>query len=388
VSKPLKIQIVSWRDPKNPKAGGAEVCLTEIANRLNRQFGHSFSWFAPKFEGGLDQDKADHIQIERYGFFGAIHLSAFLRFFPKWSQTADFYIEDYHGVSLGISTYLSKPSLILVHEVAGPIWKEMWKFPLSTIGYYLEKIVLYFLKDSHFIAVSESTKRDLVAHGISPLNISRISEGSNLTPVDKPWPRKERKDQFVFVGRICKMKRVDLVLGAFAELRTYYPDSKLVLAGSMDPDFKQEYEFLISSLKLSNNVVLAGFVTVQEKAKLLQESVALVSGSMHEGFGLIVVEANSQGTPAVTFNVPGYRDLIENGKNGYMVEYPDIKALAGRMRELLGMDLERFRELCSSSLEISKKYSWDQSAADFNAIISKVCEQWKLKSNPSSQKAD
>lgn len=368
----MKIQIVSWRDPKNPKAGGAEVCLTEIARRLSQKFGHSFHWFAPEFQGAKIKESHDGIQIERFGFFGLVHLWTFFRFFPRWSQTSDFYIEDYHGVSLGISAYLSKPSVILVHEVAGEIWKQMWKFPFSWIGYYLEKIVLHFLKNSWFIAVSESTRRDLIQHGISPARIFLISEGSNLPPVDKPKARKERKEQFVFVGRICKMKRVDLLLGAFAELLTFYPDARLTLAGKMDPDFQQEFDFLMNSLKLSKNVDLKGFVSNQEKIQLMQESLAVVSASMHEGFGLIVLEGNSQGTPALTFNVPGYRDLIENGKNGYMVDYPDIRSLSGRMREILGMELEKYKELCQSSLQISKKYSWDQTAEDFQNIISKI----------------
>lgn len=345
----------------------------EISRRLHQKFGHSFQWFAPRFEGGAEKDRVENIDIERFGSFGLIHLSAFLRFFPKWSQSADFYIEDYHGVSLGLAKYLRKPSVILVHEVAGPIWKEMWKFPLSWIGYYLEKILLYILRDRHFIAVSESTRRDLLAHGIPAANISLISEGSNLATVARVVPRKERSEQFLFVGRICKMKRVDLVLGAFAELVSYYPNARLVLAGKMDPEFQQEFDFLMSSLKLSNNVTLAGFISSEEKARLLQTSLALVSGSMHEGFGLVVVEANSQGTPAVTFNVPGYRDLIENGKNGFMVDYPDIKSFSVRMRELMGMDIERYRELCLSSLETSRKYSWDRSAEDFQTVIEKVC---------------
>lgn len=373
----MKIQIVSWRDPKNPKSGGAEVCLTEIARRLNQKWGHSFHWFAPEFQGAKPEDEFEGIKIERFGFFGLVHLWTFFRFFPRWSQTADFYIEDYHGVSLGLTAYISKPSVILVHEVAGNIWKEMWKFPLSWIGYYMEKAILYLLKDSHFIAVSESTKRDLIQHGIPAARISLITEGSNLEPVSKPLARKERKEQFVFVGRICKMKRVDLLLGAFAELLTFYPDAKLVLAGNMDPAFQQEFDFLMSSLKLSKNVTLAGFVAKDDKTKLMQESIALVSASMHEGFGLVVVEANSQGTPAVTFNVPGYRDLIENGKNGYMVEYPEIKIMAGRLRELLGMELEKYKELCQSSLESSKKYSWDQTAIDFQSIITKIIEAKK-----------
>lgn len=348
--------------------------MTEIARRLSQKFGHSFHWFSPEFEGSKVKEDFEGIKIERFGFFGLVHLWTFFRFFPRWSQTSDLYIEDYHGVSLGISTYISKPSVILVHEVAGDIWKQMWKFPLSWIGYYMEKFIFHFLKNSWFIAVSESTRRDLILHGISPARIFLISEGSNLSPVEKPMARKERKEQFVFVGRVCKMKRVDLLLGAFAELLTFYPEARLVLAGKMDPDFQQEYDFLINSLKLSKNVLFKGFVSTEEKTQLMQESLALVSASMHEGFGLIVVEANSQGTPALTFNVPGYRDLIENGKNGFMVDYPEIRSFAGRMREILGMELEKYKELCQSSLVTSRKYSWDQTADDFQNIISKITD--------------
>jgi len=47
----VRIQIVSWRDPQSPKAGGAEVCLREISRRLIGQFGHEVAWFAPRFAG-------------------------------------------------------------------------------------------------------------------------------------------------------------------------------------------------------------------------------------------------------------------------------------------------------------------------------------------------
>lgn len=377
----MKIQIVSWRDPKNPKAGGAEVCLEEITQRLHQKAGYSFDWFAPKFQGASDKDQKNHIQIERFGFFGLIHLTSFLRFFPRWSQTKDFYIEDYHGLSLGLSLFLRKPSVILVHEVAGPIWFQMFKFPVSWIGYYFEKFFLYFMKDCQFVAVSESTKRDLVKYGIPPQNIFLISEGSNLPAVSSPKSRSDRFEHFVFVGRICKMKRIDLLLHAFSELQSYYPECRLILAGSMDPDFEQEYIQIVKTLKLENKIDRPGFISTQQKIEILGNSLALVSCSMHEGFGLVVVEANSQGTPVITFNVPGYRDLVEHGKNGYLVEYPEIKIFSTRMRELILMEPGTYDRLAQNSLDTSSKYSWDRTAEDFDQIILKVSERWKSKLN-------
>lgn len=371
----MKIQIVSWRDPKNPKAGGAEVCLLEISQRLIKDYGHSVSWFAPRFEGGAEFDQVSGIEIQRKGSFKWFHLTALFRFFFRIQQNADFYIEDYHGLSLGLRFFLRKPHVIFVHEVAGPIWFQMWKFPISWIGFVLEKIALRLLDDANFIAVSESTKGDLIDHGIPEEQIHVISEGSNLPAVREPVARAQRKKQFIFVGRICKMKRVDLLLRAFAESLKSEPDVELYLSGSMDPDFKNEYSDLVNELALANHVKFTGFISQDVKIKLLQESLALVSCSMHEGFGLVVVEANSQGTPALTFDVPGYRDLIVDGKNGFMVPYERTEELAEQMKNLIEMDGDAYMKLATSSLEISKKYSWDKTAEDIHKLVTMVSEQ-------------
>lgn len=368
----MKIQIVSWRDPKNPKAGGAEVCLLEISQRLMKDYGHKVSWFAPAFEGSQEFDEISGVEIQRKGSFKWFHLTALFRFFFGIQQNADFYIEDYHGLSLGLRFYLKKPHLIFVHEVAGPIWLKMWKFPISWIGFVLEKIALRLLDDANFIAVSESTKKDLIAHGIPEEQIHVISEGSNLPAVREPVAKAQRKKQFIFVGRICKMKRVDLLLHAFAELLKMESDVELYLSGSMDPDFKDEYSNLVNELALANHVKFTGFITQAVKTKLLQESLALVSCSMHEGFGLVVVEANSQGTPALTFDIPGYRDLIVSGKNGFMAEFGKVDEFAEQMRNLIRMDDSSYAKLAGSSLEISTQYSWDKTASDVNSLMTKI----------------
>lgn len=369
----MKIQIVSWRDPLNPKAGGAEVCLLEISKRLMSDFGHHVSWFAPQFPEGAASEEYEGIHIERRGRFAFVHLNVLARFFRAHRQSSDFFVEDYHGLTLGLSWFLKKPGLVFVHEVAGPIWFEMWKPPLSILGYGLEKLSLRLLARTSFIAVSESTKSDLVRHGIDAERIFVVTEGADIPRVAAPLPRASRAaGRFLFIGRICKMKRVDLLLEAFAEHRKTCPASTLVLVGTLDEDFAAELDAATDRLGLRGAVELAGRVSQARKAELLQESLALVSCSMREGFGLVVLEANSQGTPALTFDVNGYRDLILNGENGFMVAFPDVKALAAQMRRLVEMDAARYEALCASSLEISRRYSWDQTAADVNRIIASV----------------
>lgn len=373
-SRSMKIQIVSWRDPLNPKAGGAEVCLVEISKRLMADFGHDVAWFAPRFPGGLPSEEHEGIHIERQGRFAFVHLNVLARFFRERRQSADFFVEDYHGLTLGLSWFLKKPGLVFVHEVAGPIWFEMWKPPLSIVGHALERLSLRLLSRTSFIAVSESTKRDLMSHGIAEEKIFVVAEGADIPRVDAPVPRTARAEQFVFVGRICKMKRVDLLLETFALHRRSRPQSRLVLAGSMDAAFAAEFEAITARLAIRDAVELAGRVSQERKAELLQQSLALVSCSMREGFGLIVVEANSQGTPALTFDVNGYRDLVVDGANGFMVDFADVAALAARMQSVVEMDASRYDALCATSLAVSRRYSWDQTAADVSRIIATVAK--------------
>ncbi len=368
----MRIQIVSWRDPLNPKAGGAEVCLLEISRRLISRFEHQVSWFAPEFAGSSLTDEYQGIQIERRGRFAAVHLETLRRFLGKGRQTSDFYLEDYHGLTLGLSWFLRKPHVIFVHEVAGPIWFEMWKFPVSWTGFALEKLSLKFLRRAHFIAASRSTKQDLVDHGIAAMRIFTVNEASDIAFVESPRDRTSRAGQFLFIGRICKMKRIDLLLASFARHLARCASSKLVLVGTMDEDFRSEFESLTRRLRIENAVELRGRVSQEMKAELLGTSLALVSCSMREGFGLVVVEANSQGTPALTFDVNGYRDLIQNGINGFMVDFADVDALALKMCDLVEMDAARYQRLCDSSLRASRAYSWDQTAADVNRIIAQI----------------
>lgn len=365
----MKIQIVSWRDPLNPKAGGAEVCLVEIARRLTSRFGHEVEWFAPDFPGGGQKAEHEGIAIERKGRFTTVHANVVRRFFGARKQTADLYLEDYHGLTLGLAWVLRKPHVIFVHEVAGTIWLSMWRFPISWAGYGLEKITLRLLQRTHFIAVSESTRRDLIAHGIRAEQITTVSEGSDLPRVDHPIPRRERPQQFVFLGRVCKMKRVDLLLEAFARHRDQHPESRLVLAGTVDEDFRRDLDAIATREKLGASIEIRGRVSVEEKRSLLASSLALVSCSMHEGFGLVVVEANSQGTPALTFDVRGYRDLIVSGTNGFMVAFPDVSALGRLMSDVVELDAKRFDELAERSREESGRYSWDKTAEDVERVL-------------------
>ncbi len=78
----------------------------------------------------------------------------------------------------------------------------------------------------------------------------------------------------------------------------------------------------------------------------------------YEPFGLVLLEAMAAGLPCVTLDGKGNRDLIEDGRNGFLLEREDASAFADRIVEL-ATDRERYREISAYAQEFAKTYDID-----------------------------
>jgi glycosyltransferase involved in cell wall biosynthesis len=95
-----------------------------------------------------------------------------------------------------------------------------------------------------------------------------------------------------------------------------------------------------------------------------------VQPSILEGFGLVVIEANARGTPAVAYDVPGLRTSIRNGETGLLVENGNVSALADAIIRMI-KDTELRLRLTENALTYSKQFSWDNAAK----VVSQIIEQ-------------
>lgn len=135
----------------------------------------------------------------------------------------------------------------------------------------------------------------------------------------------------VAVGRLTRQKGFDLLLKAWATVTTRHPDWRLEIYGS------------------GNDAALQGHIDrrgIGETARLMGHSEAVwdvltraslfVLSSRFEGFPMALLEAMGMGLPVVSFDCPtGPRDLIEDGRNGYLVAAGDVGALAERICDLI-----------------------------------------------------
>jgi glycosyltransferase involved in cell wall biosynthesis len=132
----------------------------------------------------------------------------------------------------------------------------------------------------------------------------------------------------VFAGRFIPDKRVEAILPAVERVRRAVPELRAELYG--DGPERARVERALSRSGLNGAVRLAGFVSSQEVERALSRAMCMVLPSRREGYGLVVVEAASHGTPSVVVADPDNAavELVEDGVNGFVAPSVAPDALA------------------------------------------------------------
>ena len=176
-----------------------------------------------------------------------------------------------------------------------------------------------------------------------------------------------KEKEILYVGRIeFNQKRTDRVIDIWKELEPLNPDWKLTIVG--DGDDREDLQNRIDEYGLKN-VEITGFVNPLEYYK--RASILLLT-SEYEGFGLVIVEAMSNGVVPVVYNsFESANDLITDGYNGVLQEKPfSISDFTRKVQELMNKP-DYLNELSKNSRTVSDDYS-----------IDKIAEKWyKLTDN-------
>lgn len=357
----MKILILNWKDIKNPKSGGAEVLTHELAKRLIKK-GNEVIMFVSYFEGAKRNEIIDGINIIREGELdlralnNSVHFRAYKYYKKYFKNKIDIIVDEAHGMPFFAKFYAKEKVVALICEVADDIWFRMFSFPWNFAGWLLERTYLYFYRGITILTISPSTKKELVKTGINSKNICIIPMGINTINIENV--QKEKKPTIIFVGRLNKMKGVEEGIRAFAEAKKKNSKLQLWIVGRGEDNFEAELKKL--SIRLNVAPVFWGFVSERKKFELMARAHAIIVPSIREGFGLIVPEAGSVGTPAIVYDVHGLCDTIENNVNGIKV-HKSFTALARGVDKLF-KDKRSYKQMCIKAKEYSLRYNWDNTA--------------------------
>jgi len=361
----LRILVVNWQDRLNPNAGGAEEHLHQVFGRLSGR-GHEVTLLCSGWNSCEPSVDIDGIHVLRTGGRYSFNLSVLLhgeRLLP--GRHFDVVVEDLNKVPMLSPMWMPAPvHLLLVHHLFGATAFREANPGLAAATWLFERIIPAVYRGMPCVAVSESTRDDLAHRGLDPANISVIRNGVELDDL-KPAAKRFQRPTLVYLGRLKRYKRVDLVLTAVARLRDRAIDMELIVAGRGDA--RAALEATVGELGISDRVRFAGFVSEQQKAELLSRSWAHVLTSPKEGWGIVSMEASACGTPTVASDSPGLRETVRDGETGYVVPHGDVEALANALLRVT--EPQNRDRLGRAARSMAEEYSWEAIADAFEAHL-------------------
>ncbi|HSL47089.1 MAG TPA: glycosyltransferase family 4 protein [Anaerolineales bacterium] len=298
-------------------------------------------------------------------------------------------IHTHHPILLGqtAARRANEMGLPLVFTFHTQYWEytHYVPFPQEAIQEFLKNQVHkwlqeYIQKCQHLILPSESM-RDFLVHeyGLQE-RYTVIPTGTNLEPflrADGKALRKEngweKQTVLISIGRLAPEKNWDTLLRAFAKVTADHPGLRLVLIG--DGPAKESLQTLASELGIAKEVTFTGAVPFEEIPTYLKAADVFSFASVTETQGLVTIEAMAAGLPVVAVDGSGTRDIVQHGKQGFLVEN-DADALAKGIKKLLA-DPERIKRFSSHALKRAKTFDINQLGKQMISVYEQAIEDKK-----------
>ncbi len=358
--------------------GGKEKRMYEISTRLAKR-GHNVHVYCMKWWKEKETQRIEN----------GVHLHAISRYYPLYSGKRrsikeavmfafacfklireDFDVIDVdhmpHFVlfSTKVVCILKKTKLIATwNEVWGrKYWKE-YLGGLGNIAYIIEKLSV--LMPDRIISISEHTTNKLKNDLLSKKDIITIPVGVDFEKIKK-IPASSEKSDVIFAGRLFSHKNVNVLIKLIAILKENRPSIKCLIIGGGSE--KKNLEALTQKLNLKKNIKFIGFLENHDDVyALMKSSKVFVLPSTREGFGIVVIEANASGIPVITINHKdnAARDLIEEGKNGFVCQLNEEEIAKRIIRILENNSGRNMKEACK---DLAKKYDWDKIVDEIEKI--------------------
>lgn len=253
------------------------------------------------------------------------------------------------------------PVIATIHDTwkTWPAEEHLGKLQVTS-GYFLEKLVLKMPLD-RIHAVSNTTKQDILEIN-DKAKITVIHNGIDPHAFPKGSECYFGKS-VIFIGRLVYHKNLEVAIRAFQLVTKAIPEAKLIVIG--DGPMKGRWVKLSSELGLINNITFTGYIEHDEKLAILNSCSTLVMPSIHEGFGLVILEAFAVGKPVLVSNVKPYDEIVQEGEDGYLISPYDYKEWASKIILLLSSP-----ELCHIMGERGRKKA--EKNFDINNVANKM----------------
>lgn len=274
--------------------------------------------------------------------------------------------EQYAFFAFLIGKFFRKKYFIQTHGSFG-----VYFFQYKLYG-FLQKIAYKYAHK--VICVSNYTKNRILKYKKFD-NLVVIPNGVDLEKFQRKagqdYPGKE--NFILSVGAFKERKGFDLVIKALAVIKERISDIKYyIVAGRGDEDYYKYLVQLVDDHKLGDNVVFYRNITDDELKNLYQKAKVFVLTPVSdeynfEGFGLVYLEANAYGVPAVGSYDSGAEEAIRNGYSGFLAKAGDVNDIAENIIKLLS-NKKLYDDMSKNAIRWAQKMSWENIIKDYIKI--------------------
>jgi glycosyltransferase involved in cell wall biosynthesis len=357
------------------QGGGAERALLNLSRHLD-SMKYEITLLLLKNQGTYWDELPTHVHV-----ISILKKSERLRF--SWLQllTKGFYKARKHDIIIGgmellptylafiLGSFLGKPVIGWVHIAITEYLGTMPKW--NTI---IGRII--YRRLTHLVFVSNGARANM-ASWLPTADLKKIWQTIynifdpkvfNFTDRKSDFPIETELPLVISTGRLDIQKNFDLLIKAHALVLNKGYQHRLIILG--EGKERRNLETLISTLGVQGSVIMPGFV--DDPIKYMKRSSVFVLPSRFEGFGMVLLEAMSAGTPVISTDcVAGPREILGNNEFGLLVPVEDVDLLADAIIRMLS-DKEIRKYYQNKGLERSKDFSYQNIIPYWDQLFSSV----------------
>ena len=254
-------------------------------------------------------------------------------------------------------------SVLVLHDLQHV--NQPWNFP-KVFLFFLKALIYLSAKTSDsIITISEKVKGDIVKHyGIPPERVHAIHIGIDTGSffIRKPAELKPVMDKYRLPSRFILYPAASLphknherLLEAFKTVKKEEKTLKLLLTGARDYGH-ENIERKIKELDLKDDVIFLGWLPHEDMPAIYCASTLLIFPSLHEGFGMPVIEAFASGVPVVCSDIEPLKEIAEGA--ALFIDPYNPESIAEGILKVLN-DGKLRQELIKNGLERAKNFRWE-----------------------------
>ena len=268
-----------------------------------------------------------------------------------------------------VASKLDKPTIMNVTGIGSSLTsgslknlvKRMYKYACS-------KAKLIFFQNKHnqdfFIKNNIVNSEKTILIPGSGVNIEKFK------PVERD--KKDNNIRFLFVGRIMKEKGIEEYVQAADRITKRYNHTEFQILGSFE---EEKYKDIIIH---NENKKIKYLGRSDDVRKEIKEVDCIVHPSYHEGMSNVLLEGAAMGKPLIASDIPGCKEIVEDGYNGYLFKVKSVKSLEKKLVQFINLD-DSTRELMGENSrnkvvkEFDRKIVVDEYMRAINAVIKEGC---------------